>query len=155
MFECWFATALMLVVLLETRIISGVCYIEDWSHVPCCWSLHLFEQRLEVDPLWLPELDFLYWPGVVPVLQHLGAVLAQHLLHLCAAELLSTFAKFSHARRRPLLLEPSPCWKVPINTFTLRTYRGGAAYLYLISILIWPHFGTYPYISIQNILMRA
>ena len=34
-------------------------------------------------------------------------------------------------------------------------YRGGAAYLYLISILIWPHFDTYPYISIQNILMRA
>ena len=33
--------------------------------------------------------------------------------------------------------------------------RGGAAYLYLISILIWPHFDTYPYISIQNILMRA
>ena len=29
--------------------------------------------------------------------------------------------------------------------------RGGAAYLYLISILIWPHFDTYPYISIQNI----
>ena len=34
-------------------------------------------------------------------------------------------------------------------------HRGGAAYLYLISILIWPHFDTYPYISIQNILMRA
>ena len=34
-------------------------------------------------------------------------------------------------------------------------FRGGAAYLYLISILIWPHFDTYPYISIQNILMRA
>ena len=33
--------------------------------------------------------------------------------------------------------------------------RGGAAYLYLISILIWLHFDTYPYISIQNILMRA
>merc|ERR1712073_175428 len=32
-------------------------------------------------------------------------------------------------------------------------FRGGAAYLYLISILIWPHFDTYPYISIQNILM--
>ena len=29
-------------------------------------------------------------------------------------------------------------------------YRGGAAYLYFISILIWPHFDTYPYISIQN-----
>ena len=32
------------------------------------------------------------------------------------------------------------------------TNRGGAAYLlltyYLISILIWPHFDTYPYISI-------
>ena len=25
--------------------------------------------------------------------------------------------------------------------------RGGAAYLYLISILIWPHFDTYPYIQ--------
>ena len=25
--------------------------------------------------------------------------------------------------------------------------RGGAAYLYLISILIWPHFDTYPYMS--------
>ena len=24
-------------------------------------------------------------------------------------------------------------------------HRGGAAYLYLISILIWPHFDTYPY----------
>ena len=34
-------------------------------------------------------------------------------------------------------------------------YRGGAAYLYLISILIWPHFDTYPYISIQNILMST
>ena len=33
--------------------------------------------------------------------------------------------------------------------------RGGAAYLYLISILIWPQFDTYPYISIQNILTRA
>ena len=33
--------------------------------------------------------------------------------------------------------------------------RGGAAYLYLISILMWPHFDTYPYVSIQNILMRA
>ena len=45
----------------------------------------MFKQRLEVDPLRLPELDFLERPGVVPVLQHLGAVLAQHLLHLCAA----------------------------------------------------------------------
>ena len=26
-------------------------------------------------------------------------------------------------------------------------FRGGAAYLYLISILIWPHFDTYPHIS--------
>ena len=37
-------------------------------------------------------------------------------------------------------------------------FRGRAAYLYLISILIWPHFDTYPYISnisIQNIFMRA
>ena len=34
-------------------------------------------------------------------------------------------------------------------------FRGGAAYLYLISILIWPHFDTYPYISIQNILMST
>merc|ERR1711884_417270 len=35
------------------------------------------------------------------------------------------------------------------------TARGGAVYLYLISILIWPHFDTYPYISIQNILMST
>ena len=33
--------------------------------------------------------------------------------------------------------------------------RGGTAYLYLISILMWPHFDTYPFISMQNILMRA
>ena len=36
-----------------------------------------------------------------------------------------------------------------------RLCRGGAAYLYLISILIWPHFDTYPYRSIQNILMST
>ena len=38
---------------------------------------------------------------------------------------------------------------------SIQLYRGGAAYLYLISILIWPHFDTYPYISIQNILMST
>ena len=49
----------------------------------------------------------------------------------------------------------SPCFK-PLSYHKLfLKYRGGAAYLYLISILIWPHFDTYPYISIQNILMRA
>ena len=37
----------------------------------------------------------------------------------------------------------------------LQGFRGGAAYLYLISILIWPNFDTYPYISIQNILMST
>ena len=37
----------------------------------------------------------------------------------------------------------------------IKTHRGGAAYLYLISTLIWPHFDTYPYISIQNILMST
>merc|ERR1711884_741078 len=43
----------------------------------------------------------------------------------------------------------------PQNTIFLDTLRGGAAYFYLISILIWPHFDTYPYISIQNILMST
>ena len=47
-------------------------------------------------------------------------------------------------------------WSVlEINLVNVNVFRGGAAYLYLISILIWPHFDTYPYISIQNILMRA
>ena len=68
--------------LLEAWIVCAVSHIEDGGHVSGCLCLHLLKQRLQVDPLGLPELDLLQGPGVVPVLQHLGAVLGQDLLDL-------------------------------------------------------------------------
>ena len=68
--------------LLEAWIIGAVSHIEDGGHVSSGLRLHLLKQRLQVDPLGLPELDLLQGPGVVPILQHLGAVLGQDLLDL-------------------------------------------------------------------------
>ena len=59
---------------------------------------------------------------------------------------------YSHHMQLPARDKPGPSWSGYLRCTEL---RGGAAYLYLISILIWPHFDTYPYVSIQNILMRA
>ena len=68
--------------LLEAWIVGTVSDIEDRGHMSCCLCLHLLKQRLEVDPLGLPELDLQQRSGIVPILKHLSAVFGQDLLNL-------------------------------------------------------------------------
>ena len=44
--------------------------------------MNLFKQTLQVDTLGLPEVDLCHWPWRLSVRNLLGAVLAEHLVHL-------------------------------------------------------------------------
>ena len=92
----WF-TAIKEEMILECRIVSAVCDVEDRCHLSGCVRFHLLEEGLEVDALkkairqrlnpkpihlGLPELDLGHRARVQPLVQIFCGILTQHLLRL-------------------------------------------------------------------------